>query len=149
MPRLLLALPLLLIIFLAEPAFAKKKCKQPHCRFVETYVEPYYGNAWFVDEENGRPFEYEELLKNSENRIYIQRYYLTPHFWTVVHDGPRWTLEGWGRQSYRSWSEVNAEYYRERKAKKKGKKYNKKGVMPARAIDLIYEFKSVDGRQPA
>ena len=146
MPRLLLVLPLLLSLFATDIAVAKKpKCKQPHCRFVETYIEPFYGHAWYVDAEGDRAFEYEELLATAENRIYIQRYYLTPHFWTVVNYGSRLFLDGFNSQTYRSFAEINREYYRERKAKKKGKKYNKKGVMPARAVDLIYELKSVDG----
>ncbi len=145
MPRLLLILPLLLVLLAPDVALAgKKKCKQPHCRFVETYIEPHYGHEWYVDPDGERAFEYEELLNNSENTIFILRYYLTPHFWTVAHGKTRLYLDGFDSQTYRTWPDINKEYYGYRKAKKSGKKYNKKGVMPAQAVDLIYEFKSVD-----
>ena len=58
MPRLLLILPLLLVLLAPDVALAgKKKCKQPHCRFVETYIEPHYGHEWYVDPDGERAFE--------------------------------------------------------------------------------------------
>jgi len=142
--RWLALLLLAVAIFLSADASAECK-KGAACKFYNEQIRPFYGNSWFVDPEGAVPFEYADLLEASDNSVFVSRLYLFQDGYNQARGRTGTFVDGFGAQQYKNWNELWTRYMDVRRSKKKFKKFAKKGTWTARAIDLIVEYKDVDG----